>query len=62
MTDAVYREDENGYVHEYGDGILVEDYTLPEDTNFHWYNGTLTIAEGVTLTIPEWKRTVPAFT
>ncbi|MBR5799287.1 MAG: hypothetical protein IKY23_04415 [Lachnospiraceae bacterium] len=53
MADAVYREDENGYVHEYGDGILVEDYTLPEDTNFHWYNGHLTIAEGVTLTIPE---------
>lgn len=46
-------EEENGeYVHPEGDVTLSADYTLPEDTYLNWYGGSLTIASGVTLTIP----------
>lgn len=38
--------------HNEGDMTLTEDYTLPEDTYLNWYDGSLTIASGVTLTIP----------
>jgi len=51
MEGAEY---ENGEIfHPEGDMILTADYTMPEDTTFYWYNGSLTIASGVTLTIPE---------
>lgn len=46
-------EEENGeYVHPEGDVTLSADYTLPENTYLNWYGGNLTIASGVTLTIP----------
>ncbi|MCM1125065.1 MAG: hypothetical protein NC429_01205 [Lachnospiraceae bacterium] len=50
---AEYDEEEGVLYHPDGDGILVSDYTLPENTYFGWYNGDLTIASGVTLTIPK---------
>lgn len=53
MTDAEYDETNDKYVHSEGDGILVKDYTLPENTTLGWYSGNLTIASGVTLTISE---------
>ncbi len=39
--------------HREGDMLLTSDYTMPEDCLLHWYSGDLTIASGVTLTIPE---------
>lgn len=40
-------------IHPEGDVTLTADYTLPENTYLNWYGGSLTIASGVTLTIPE---------
>lgn len=51
MEDVEYEEGEP--VHPEGDVTLTEDYTLPENTYLNWYGGSLTIASGVTLTIPE---------
>lgn len=53
MANATYNESTGKYEHHEGDAILIEDYTLPEDTALGWYNGNLTIASGVTLTISE---------
>lgn len=53
MAGAKYDETNDWYCQEEGDGILTEDYTLPENTTLHWYGGNLTIASGVTLTISE---------
>lgn len=53
MADATYNESTSKYEHHEGDVILVEDYTLPENTTLGWYNSNLTIASGVTLTISE---------
>lgn len=47
-------EYENGEaIHPDGDVTLTSDYTLPADTRLNWYGGSLTVASGVTLTIPE---------
>lgn len=45
--------DNGDLIHPEGDVILTADYTLPENTYLNWYGGNLTIASGVTLTIPE---------
>lgn len=51
MENVEYEGEEP--VHPEGDVTLTADYTLPENTYLNWYGGSLTIASGVTLTIPE---------
>lgn len=53
MAGSAYNEETGKYEHHEGDVILTEDYTLPENTTLCWYNGNLTIASGVTLTLSE---------
>lgn len=53
LTEGAEYEEDGVFYHPDGDGILVSDYTLPENMYFGWYNGNLTIASGVTLTIPK---------
>lgn len=53
LTEEAEYGDDGVFYHPDGDGILISDYTLPENMRFAWYNGDLTIASGVTLTIPE---------
>lgn len=53
LTEGAEYSDDGVLYHPDGDGILISDYTLPENMRFEWYNGNLTIASGVTLTIPE---------
>lgn len=52
LTEDAEYDEEGVLYHPYGDGILVSDYTFPENISFGWYHGNLTIASGVTLTIP----------
>lgn len=53
MDGTEYDAVNDRYFHTEGDGILTADYTLPENTILQWHGGNLTIASGVTLTIPE---------
>lgn len=53
LTEGAEYGEDGTFYHPDGDGILISDYTLPENMYFGWYHGDLTIASGVTLTIPK---------